>query len=163
PGEPVISADRGWPRCGCLFDQRLLIGGFKALPNAWAFSRQADYFEFSDRFTDATGPGLVPMDTETGNEAIPHMAANTYLNIFTSKAEYWLADRAIDRTKAPNHVQSSVNGSQAGVPVVQNEGASIYVHADGAVLSRFAFGTDNQGNGNFSSQDMTLFASHLFS
>jgi hypothetical protein len=38
PGEAVISDTRGWPRCGVIYQQRLLMGGLKSLPSAWMAS-----------------------------------------------------------------------------------------------------------------------------
>lgn len=158
PGEPVFSADRGWPSCGAFYNQRTLLGGFRSLPNAWMFSHQADYYNFDDRFTDATGPALVPMDVP-GGERIRAIVPSLDLVILTSGGEYWLADRALSKTQPPNHVQASTNGVAAGVPVVANEGALLYMHPDRGVLSEFRY-TDTQGN--FVSTDLSLFASHLF-
>ena len=158
PGEPLFSADRGWPHCGCFYTQRLLVGGFKSLPNAWAFSKTSDYYNFDERFTEANGPALVPMDVP-GGERIERIVSNRNLLMFTTRAEYWIAERKISRTEAPNHVQSSTHGTRRGVPIVENEGASIFVHAGGGVLGEFRY-TDVEGN--FVATDISLLASHLF-
>lgn len=157
PGEPVISATRGWPSCGCFYTQRLLHGGFKSLPNAWMMSLQGDYYNFDERFTAANGPALIPMDV-AGGERIERIVAGRNLLIFTTKAEYWLAERALSKTTAPNHVQSSTNGIRPGAPVVDIEGAQIYLHSDGNVLGEFRY-TDVEGN--FVSTDLSLLAPHL--
>ncbi|WP_210237017.1 hypothetical protein, partial [Mesorhizobium sp. M8A.F.Ca.ET.213.01.1.1] len=52
PGEDLISATKGWPHCGAFYSQRLLIGGFKSLPNAWMFSKVGDYFNYDKRFVE---------------------------------------------------------------------------------------------------------------
>lgn len=157
PGEPVISASRGWPRCGVFYQQRLLIGGFKSLPNAWMASQTGKYFNFDMRFTEADGPFLVPMDVG-GGEAIVTMFANLNLLIFTTEAEYWLAERALSKTEAPNHVQASRNGSKEGVGVVDNEGAALFCHENGNVLGELRY-TDVDGN--FIATDVSLLAPHL--
>lgn len=158
PGEPLISADRGWPQCGTFYNQRLLVGGFKSLPNAWMASKSADYFNFDERFTEANGPFLVPMDS-AGGERIEAIVPSLNLLIFTSQAEYWIAERAISKTDAPNHVQSSRYGIKRGVPVVDNEGAAIWCHRNGATLGELRY-TDVEGN--FVATDISLLASHLF-
>ncbi|MDZ7824063.1 MAG: hypothetical protein U5K75_08525 [Ahrensia sp.] len=89
PGEPVFSADRGYAHCGTFYAQRLLIGGYKGVPNAWSFSVVGDYYNFDERFTEANGPALVPMDVP-GGERIERLVAGRNLQIFTSGAEYWL-------------------------------------------------------------------------
>ncbi|MCH4541429.1 hypothetical protein [Ochrobactrum sp. A-1] len=157
PGEPLISATRGWPQCGTFFNQRLLVGGFKSLPNAWMASKSADYFNFDERFTEANGPFLVPMDS-AGGERIEAIVPSLNLLIFTSQAEYWIAERALSKTDAPNHVQSSRYGIKRGVPVVDNEGAAIWCHRNGATLGELRY-TDVEGN--FVATDISLLASHL--
>lgn len=157
PGEPVISNDRGWPACGTFYGQRLIVGGFKSLPNAWMFSRVGFYYSFDERFTEANGPALVPMDA-AGGERIVQIVANRNLLIFTTQAEYWISERSISRTQAPNHVQASRNGARPGVPIVDNEGAALYTHSDGNVLSEFRY-TDVEGN--FVSTGLSVLAPHL--
>lgn len=157
PGEPVISTARGWPQCGVFTQQRLLIGGFKSLGNAWMMSLQQSYFNFDPRFTEANGPALIPMD-KAGGEKIERMVENLNLLIFTSEAEYWIAERALSKTEAPNHVQSSRNGIKRGVPVIENEGAALWCHANGATMGELRY-TDVEGN--FVAIDTSLLASHL--
>lgn len=157
PGEKVISSARGWPQCGAFWQQRLLIGGFRDLPNAWMFSLQKDYFNFDERFTEANGPALIPMDA-AGGERIEALVPSLNLLIFTTHAEYWIAERALSKTEAPNHVQASRHGIKRGVPVVENEGSVIWCHGNGATLSELRY-TDVEGN--FVATDISLLASHL--
>ena len=158
PGEPLWSADRGWPQCGCFTGaQRLAIGGFRSLPSSWAFSRLADYYNFDMRFTGADGPAVVPM-AGAGGEKIERIVESLNLLIFTSKAEYWLAERALSATEAPNHVKASTHGTKRGTPIVENEGAAIFAHRAGGVLSEMRY-TDVEGN--FAAIDISLFGSHL--
>lgn len=157
PGEPLISAARGWPHCGAFYGQRLLVGGFKSLPNAYMFSKVGEYFNYDRRFVEANGPALIPMDVP-GGERIERIVPNRNLLIFTTKAEYWIAERALSKTTAPNHVQSSRHGTRRGVPIIENEGAAVYAHSDGDVLGEFRY-TDVEGN--FVSTDLSLLAPHL--
>ncbi len=157
PGEPVISAGRGWPQCGCFYNQRLFIGGFKSLPNAWMTSKQADYFNFDERFKEANGSFLTPMDI-AGGEQIEALVPSLNLLIFTTQAEYWIAERAISKTEAPNHVQASRNGIKRGVPVAENEGASLWCHANGSTIGELRY-TDQEGN--FVPTNISLLAPHL--
>ncbi|MBZ9856758.1 hypothetical protein LB566_23480 [Mesorhizobium sp. CA13] len=159
PGEDLISATKGWPHCGAFYSQRLLIGGFKSLPNAWMFSKVGDYFNYDKRFAEANGPTLVPMDV-SGGERIERIVPNRNLLIFTTQAEYWLAERALSKTTAPNHVQSSRHGARRGVPIAENEGAALFLHSDGDVLGENRY-TDVEGN--FVATDISLLAPHLVS
>ncbi|MEQ9248169.1 MAG: hypothetical protein RLO21_19505, partial [Nitratireductor sp.] len=89
---------------------------------------------------------------------IVRIVPNRNLLIFTSQAEYWLAEREISRSQAPNHVQASRNGVRPGVPIVDNEGAALYAHSGGNVLDEFRY-TDVEGN--FVSRGLSLLAPHL--
>lgn len=157
PGEPVASSARGWPQCGAFWGQRLIVGGFKSLPGAWLMSRVADYYEFNSRFTEANGPALVPMDV-AGGESIEAIVPSLNLLIFTSQAEYWIAERALSRTEAPNHVQASRHGIRRGQRVVENEGAALWPHRNGATLGELRY-TDVEGN--FVASDISLLSPHL--
>lgn len=157
PGEAVISDDRGWPSCGTFYSQRLIMGGLGSLPNAWMMSTVGDYYNFDDRFTEANGPALIPMDVK-GGERILQIVKGRNLQFFTTEAEYWLAERTLSKTEAPNHVEASRHGTRPGVPIVENEGAAVFAYGDGGVLGEFRY-LDTAGN--FQSLDISLLASHL--
>lgn len=157
PGEPVFSAARGWPSCGTFFAQRLLLGGFKALPNAWCASVINDQYNFDERFTAANGPFLVPMDVP-GGERVERLVPGQNLQIFTTRGEYWLAERTLSRTEVPNTVLGSTQGTRAGAPIVPVEGAAIYVQASGDVINEFRY-TDIEGN--YRTLNISLLATHM--
>jgi hypothetical protein len=120
-------------------------------------SRQADYFNYDNRFTEASGPFLVPMDI-AGGERIEAVVSSLNLQIFTTQAEYWIAERALSKTEAPNHVQASRNGIKRGVPVAENEGASLWCHSNGSTLGELRY-TDQEGN--YIATNISLLAPHL--
>lgn len=157
PGEPIISAGRGWPRCGLFFQQRLLAGGFRSLGNDYMTSITGRYFSFNTELDEANGAFVVPLDSE-GGETINHLVDAHHMLVLTSEREYWVADRAIDKTKPTNHVEISTNGSKEGVPVLKNEGAAIYCHASGSVLSEIRY-TDYE---TFVSSPLTILCPDLF-
>lgn len=157
-GEPVISAERGWPACGAFNAQRLLLGGFRSLGTYWLASEQGDYYNFDDRVSEANGAMLVPMDAP-GGHIIRHIVPAQHVQILTEEAEYWLAERAISKTEPPNHVQSSKNGTVSGVPTVENEGTTVFAGKNGGVLFENRY-TDVSGN--YDAGDISILASHLF-
>lgn len=158
PGEPIISAGRGWPRCGMFFQQRFFAGGFKSRANNWMASIVGRYFSFDSRIKEANGSFVVPLDSE-GGEKINHLIAGRNMLVFTTEREYWISERTIDKTKPTVHVEASTHGTKAGVPVVKNEGAAIFCHKSGSVLSEFRY-TDVDGN--FVSQPISILSPHLF-
>lgn len=157
PGEPIVSAARGWPRCAAFYQQRLIVGGFKGLPNGWMASVVGDYFNFDTTLAEANGAFVVPMDTG-GGEIIRRIFAGRNLFIFTSAGEYWIADRNLSKTTPPVHVQASEAGIAAGTPVVRNEGANLFVDERRANLVEYRY-TDVDGN--YSTLSLSILAPHL--
>ncbi len=158
PGEPLWSDDRGWPQCGLFSgNQRLIVGGFKAIPTMWAFSEQANYYNFDERLREANGPAVVPM-AGAGGERIERIVDSARLLIFTTRAEYWLESRSLSATEVPNHVPASRNGTKKGVPIAEADGTAVYAHSQGGVISEMRY-TDVEGN--FVSLPISLFGSHM--
>lgn len=159
PGEPIMSASRGWPKCGALYQQRLIMGGLKSLPNGVLISATADYYTLDERLTEANGAFTLPLDIP-GGEVVERIVPGRSLMIFTSGAEYWVSDRAIDKTQPVNIVEASRHGSAPAVPIVANEGAALFVHSARGVIGEFRYA---ESDGNFTTLDLSLLGSHLVS
>ena len=87
---------------------------------------------------------------------------NTFLLVLTSGTNYWVAGSqdGLSKTVPPKHVPASDHGIAAGVPVVQNEGAAVYVHSSGDFVGELRY-TDVDGN--YKALDVSLLAYHLIS
>jgi hypothetical protein len=159
PGEAIISNARGWPRCGSFYQQRLLMGGLKALPNSWMASITGDPFNFNTELNTAAGSFVVPLDTP-GGEAVRQIVNNQFLLIMTSSRTYWVAGSATGLSKLvpPKHIPASDHGVAEAVPVVSNERAALLVHDSGDSITEMRY-TDIDGN--YTTQDVTLIAAHL--
>ena len=158
-GEDIYSAARGWPRAGVFYQQRLLLGGSPALANAFVASVTGEYYNLNTGISSANGAFIAPMDTR-GAETIEEMTVNRALLIFTSRGEYWVTNAALTKAQPPNPVRASTFGIRTGVPVVENEGATIFASRSGNVLGEFAF---NEVDQVFASTRLSLMASHLVS
>lgn len=168
-GEPIMSATRGWPGCGAFYGARLVIGGFKGLPNAFLASQSSNYWNLDTRLTTASAPMLVPVDVD-GAATILDIHKGRTLDLFTDAGEYWLSGAALDRTVVPTIVLATSIGLTPGVPVVENEGATIYAGlaeadvaaqdaaASGGTLQEFKFDYSQQ---NYASLNMSVRASGL--
>lgn len=159
PGEPLVSAAKGWPRCGVFYQQRLLMGGFKSLPSAWIASITGDFFNFDDRVDTADGSFLVILDTP-GGDAVRRLVNNQFLLVLCKDQNFWVAGSAegLSKTVPPKHVPASDHGVADGVPVVQNEGAAIYINASGDFMAELRY-TDIDGN--YKALDISLLGYHL--
>jgi hypothetical protein len=168
-GEPIMSASRGWPSCGVFYSGRLLIGGFKSLPNAFLASQSSNYWNLDTRLISAAAPMLVPLDTD-GAATILELHKGRTLDIFTDAGEYWFSGTILDRTSPPNIVLATSTGAAPGVPVIENEGATVYAglaeddvaaianEASGATLQEFRFDYSQQ---NYVSLNMSVRSSSL--
>lgn len=161
PGEPIISVTKGWPRCGVFYQQRLLLGGFKSLPNAWMASISGRFFDFDQRLNTADGAFVIPLQIP-GGERIENIVNNQFLLLMTSENNYWVAGstQGLSKTAPPKHVPATDHGVAAAVPVVSNEGAAVYVHKSGDFIGEMRY-TDIDGN--YVATDLTLLAYHLIS
>ena len=161
PGEPIISVAKGWPRCGTFYQQRLLLGGFKSLPNAWMASQSGRYYDFDQRLNTADGSFVIPLNIP-GGERIENLVNNQFLLVMTSENNYWVAGSAngLSKTAPPKHIPATDHGVAAHVPVVDNEGAAIYVHKSGDFIGEMRY-TDIDGN--YTATDVSLLAYHLVS
>lgn len=159
PGENIVSATRGWPRCGTFYQQRLLMGGLKSLPGSWMASLSGEYFNFTSKIKEANGSFVAIMDVP-GGVAVRKIVNNTFLLIMTSNTNYWIAGSqdGLKKTEPPKHIPASDHGIAAGVPVIQNEGAAVYAHSSGDFIGEMRY-TDTDGN--YVSLDVSLLAYHL--
>ncbi len=155
--EAVISATRGWPECGTFHGGRLYLGGMKSRPATLMGSVVADFFNF------APGTGLdnqafmITIDTDQVN-AIYQLRSGQALQIFTSGAEMAI-------TVAPPITPTNINaeeqtrrGSKRRVPVVEVDGATLFVQRGGAGLRQFLYFQLEQ---QFRSELLSLLAPHL--
>lgn len=156
-GEPVMSATRGYPRCGAWYQDRLLSGGFQSKSSAFLASRTAEYFDLNTKLNTDSGAILINLDAD-GGEEILHLLQGAYLGIFTSAAEYHLADRALKRNTAPNIVRSSTNGSSQRCPPVLQENSILYVSREENVVYAATYDAVST---TFTSEPLSILSSHL--
>lgn len=162
-GEPLISADAGWPACAGFYQDRLVTGGFRGKKGAVLASNTADYFDLNTEVQAASGAILVNLDTD-GAEEVQSFARARHLLIFTTEAEYFVSDRVLSRTATPTVVNSSRNGSAAGVPIVAAEDAVYYLSPDKdnerVGLMLYAMSYDDVAQA-YVSDPISLLASHV--
>lgn len=158
-GEALFSETRGWPACASFYQDRLVTGGFKAKRGGVCASVTGEYFDLNTKIESAAGAILVNIDTD-GAEELHRLQRARHLVLFTTDAEYFISDRALDRTTPPNIVNCSRNGSAQGVPIVESEGDLIYVSANRALLYAMRYDDVAQA---YVSTPLSLLASHIAS
>ena len=158
-GEDLFGASAGYAACAAFYQDRLVTGGFKSKKGAWLASVTGDYFNNNINIVAATGAILVNLDTD-GAEKLQHIVRTRFLTLFTSDAEYFISDRALDKTKSPTIVNSSRNGSAPGVRIIENEGSLIYCSRDAALLYALTY---DDISSSYNSSPISLLASHIAS
>lgn len=163
-GEPLMSDTAGYAACAGFYQDRLVLGGFKSKKGAVLASNTSEYFDLNIEVEAATGAILNNLDTD-GAEEVQSIGRARHLLIFTTEAEYFVSDRVLSRTAAPTVVNSSRNGSAAGVPIVQAEDAIYYLGADKETTERkglmlYSMTYDDVAQA-YISDPISLLASHI--
>ncbi len=156
-GEPIMSASRGWPRCGVFYGDRLFIGGFRSKPSAYAASAPGEYFDLNIDVASASGPILDNLDTD-GPEAILHFVRSKQLVAMTDSAGRYLSNRAVTRTDPRNWVFSTNDGIAASLDAVESESSVIFVNNERTALLAATYSDTSLG---YDVAPISLLASHL--
>ena len=154
-GEDIISPTRGWPRCGAFWQQRLVMGGLKLLPSTILMSVAGEFFNLDTRRAGADGPLVLPLDVDA-DEVIHRIYPGRHLQVFTSSGEYWFSERTVDATAPPTVVLGTRNGMAGHVPVAENEGGTLFIHNNRAMVMEFAYTNEQQ---NYDSLNISLLSS----
>lgn len=156
-----MSVTSGWPRCGAFAQTRLLLGGFFIRPETVIGSTVGGYFDF----TQTSTPTLVAADvgfdfTLDSDETsiIQHISVGRNIQVFTSNAEWYIPDRALDASQPLNLVQATRHGCRAGVEPQQVDGAALFVQSDGTVVREMLWDDVEQ---SYRADSISLLSSHL--
>jgi hypothetical protein len=157
--EPVISAARGWPRCGVFYAGRLYMGGLKSRPATVLGSRVSDFFNFDPGAALDDDSVDVTIDTDQVN-AIRFLAATRELHAFTSGGEHILAgdnDGVITPASA-RWIEQTRRGAVANVPVVEVDGALLFVQRGGKAVRQHLY---DELQGAYANIVLSRLAEHL--
>jgi len=152
--------DRGWPRCGTFFGNRLYLAGSPARPNVvWAsrFGNAEDFLVLDDPTSGS--PIEYVTDTDQGAE-FNQAYVGRHLQFFSAGTEFYvpLSDsEALTPFNFTLRPTSSI-GAMRGAPLASVEGSTIFLQRDGRGLRRFIF-DDSQLN--YRSFDLSLRGGHL--
>ncbi|MCW2317476.1 hypothetical protein M2322_003035 [Rhodoblastus acidophilus] len=156
-GESLFSASRGYAACAAFYQDRLIQGGFASKGSAWLASRTSEYFDQNVDLTGASGAMLINIDAD-GSEEIEHIIQARHLCIFTSDAEYFVADRALQKTQPPNIVRSSTYGASKRVPPVFEESSLLFVSREESIVYAATY---NEVASAYEASPQSLLSSHL--
>ena len=156
-GEPVLSATRGYPRCGTFFEQRGWMGGLRSRPSTLLASLPGLYFNYNSE-VDAPDAGLdITLDGRDVTE-IQHFVAGQHLLIFTSSSEHFVATSPIARDTISIPKATSVGVRFGIAPVPVDEGSVLFIERRSGAVREFIW-DDNRRN--YEALNLSINASHL--
>lgn len=139
--EAIMSAARGWPACACFYQQRLVLGGFKALPQTVVLSLLGDVYNLNTGGTLATD--AIRADIEADENETPRIVrlrAGRRLEIYASNAFFYVPDQVIAKGAAFGLARSQGSvGASARPRVTDGDGAAFFVQTGGTVLRELLY------------------------
>ncbi len=155
---PAWSATRGYPVCATFYENRLVFGGSKSLPETLFFSKIGDFYNFDIGTGDADDAIVATIATDSLN-SIRHLVSNRSLQVFTSDAEFappQLDNSPLTPTEIGIRLQSR-NGCTKVSPV-SLDNATFYVRNGGKAVMAFVLNGDTQ---SYNSIEASVLAPHL--
>lgn len=155
--EAVISATRGWPRCGTFHEARLWLGGLKSRPATILGSKSGSYFDLN-KGTSLDDEGVnFTIDSDQVN-AIYALRAGRHLQVFTSGAELAVIVSGPITPKNFAFKEQTRLGSEPWVRPIEIEGATLFVQRGGKALREYLYADVSAA---YESTLISLLASHL--
>lgn len=156
--EDTWSTTRGWPSVAAFHESRLYFAGTSSRPNTIWGSRVIDYFNFDpgtaldDEAVEAT------INSERLN-VITHLVSGPDLTIFTTGGEYVVSVGNEPITPSNFLVKrQTALGAKQFVPIVNLDGASIYIQRQGKSLISYQY---RDSTASYGTVPLSVLSSHL--
>ncbi len=157
--EDSMSNTRGWPQCGNIIEGGFWLGGSTTLPNGFWRSTLDDIFDLSlgQALADEGIFGALDADDVP---AIYAINGGRHVQFFTSSTEYFVLPENVPIT--PFNIEpkttTKVGMKGPGLPVVDVEGAVIFVQNTGSGIRQFLFTDLEQA---YETSNIALLSPHL--
>lgn len=157
----AISTARGFPRSVTFYENRLVFGGTKSLPQTLFMSQISDYRDFSPG-TGSPDDAIVATISSNQSSNINHIISDRSFQVFSQRGEFappQLEDSALTATSISIRQQSSIGSARQVDPVVL-DGATFYVQTGGKSVMAFLY-SDNSAS--YESIPSSTLSDHLIS
>lgn len=158
----AFSATRGWPRTVTFYENRLLFGGSKTLPQTLFFSQIADYEDFSLGTADAN-EAIILTISSNDLSAIDHVIADKGLQVFTRSGEFappQVNEQALTPDNTISIRKQSSNGVSPQVQPVVADNVTFYIRKGGKAVMAFVYA---DGTASYNSLEASTTSEHLIS
>lgn len=159
--EVAVNALRGFPRSVTFYENRLVFGGTKSLPQTLLMSQIADYRDFSPG-SGSDSDAIVATISSNQSSNINHVIADRSFQVFSQRGEFappQLEDSALTATSISIRRQSSVGSSRQVDPVVLDD-ATFYVQEGGKSVLAFLY---DDNTAAYTSIPSSTLSDHLIS
>lgn len=157
----AISTIRGWPRSVTFYENRLIFGGSKDLPQTLFMSQIGDYIDFSVGSADATD-AIVATISANKSSNINHLVADRSLQVYTESGEFsppQLEETALVPGSLSIRKQSSIGSDEKVEPkVIDNR--TFYVQTGGQSVIAFKY---DSTTASYQSVQGSTISNHLVS
>ena len=155
--EDVWSATRGWPRMGCFFENRLVLGGTKSKRQSIFMSKSGAFFDFDIDDGDDDEAIFATISSRKLNEIVDVFPGRK-LQIFTSGAEFVINNDTVTPSSITISPQTSHGASYLEVQEV--DGSTLFVDRNGKTLRDFVYSFNED---SYATQDKSVLSSQLIS
>ncbi|HEX2524942.1 MAG TPA: hypothetical protein VHL31_01405 [Geminicoccus sp.] len=156
--EQAFSQAHGYPANVGFWQDRLILGGSRDLPDAIWMSRAGRYFDFDE----GTGLDEEAIRFRLGtdrNHAIRALVSGRQLQVFTSAGEWALSGDPLTPSTIRADQQTGIGSLiNRNVRPVDVDGATLFLSRTGRELREFLFTNDQQA---FQAADLAVLARHL--
>ena len=153
--EPVWSADRGYPKTGCFFEGRLVLGGTKSKTASIFFSKSGSFFDYEIDDGDDDEGIFATISSRKLNEIIDVYPGRN-LQVFTSGAEFSVTSTPV--TPSSVGITPQTNHGASYIEVVDVDGSTIFVDRNGKTIYDFVYSFNEDA---YVTHDRSVLSSHL--
>ncbi len=156
-GEVAWNTTHGWPISVATYQQRLVFGGSKKLPNTLWFSQTDDMTNFEEGEALDNEAITFSLTSDESNK-ICSLFAGRHLQIFTTSAEWMVTGDPLAPGSIQLRRQTQVGSPDTRyVPPIGIDGATIFAAANGKEIREFLF---SDLEGIYQATDLSLLAHH---
>lgn len=154
-----FEAETGWPRCGTVTQQRLMLAGFRAAPTSYGFSRNPDLMDFTNTGSPLTADlgffGALDVDQV---EVIQDVYRGRHLQIFTDSSEWYTSATTLSATAPAAFEQTTSHGIERGVPPALIDDGTLFLQKDGLTLVDYRL---TEAETSYTGDPLSLLCPHL--
>ena len=137
--EPAFSSVKGYPRTARFFQERLLFGGGKSLPDTLFASKIGAFFNFN-LGTGLDDEGIQATIGSDQSNTIMHLVASNHLEIFTNESEWYIPTTEANPFAPANiSFREQTTFGSLEVPPRKMDGVTLFPDRTGKHIREFTF------------------------